>query len=588
MLKKLLIALLVIGAIAGGALYYVSHSPTFTVELPDYQKPGELVQLQQGWSDAQRVQFHYTSQGTRLVPYRWLMALEQPCFSLGACDSFVEPQYLGRFGFLAGTADPNLNPGNLPVGFAYQKDFFDPTTGQTGEAVGLTCAACHTGELYYGKYAVRVDGAPAMVDVTAFQKALGLSVVFTKYVPFRYARFEDKVLGANASDADKAKLKAAFNGFLDAAKAEVATTDKLNIYPHSAGFIRTDALTRIGNQVFAVDMKVGANFAVANAPVRFPQIWDASWFNWVQYNSSISDPTVRNVGEALGVRAMLKAYGPDANKFENSVHIEGLRTLEGLLRGDAPYKGLTSPAWPSVFPAIDKAKADKGAALYKQHCQGCHFPSIPELVADLNSPKPLYWGSSEGNKYLMVNDIPVDKVATDPHEAMDFIARTADTGDLKLGRLSAALGLQTVTEAIASKFYTRAGYTTEQGNAQNGYKDPNYKPVRALPIYKARPLNGIWAVAPYLHNGSVPNLDLLLSEQKERPAKFYLGTRTYDPVKVGYDYSALKGGYEFDVTLPGNSNAGHEFTNDKSKKGVLGPALSAEDRAALIEYLKTL
>ena len=48
------------------------------------------------------------------------------------------------------------------------------------------------------------------------------------------------------------------------------------------------------------------NYAPANAPVRFPQIWDASWFNWVQYNSSIADPLARNIGEALGVRAVAK------------------------------------------------------------------------------------------------------------------------------------------------------------------------------------------------------------------------------------------------------------------------------------------
>ncbi|MEJ7604889.1 MAG: hypothetical protein WKF37_01130 [Bryobacteraceae bacterium] len=47
-----------------------------------------------------------------------------------------------------------------------------------------------------------------------------------------------------------------------------------------------------------------------------PQIWDSSWFNWVQYNSSISDPLVRNIGEALGVRAVAKLYGSDASAYE--------------------------------------------------------------------------------------------------------------------------------------------------------------------------------------------------------------------------------------------------------------------------------
>ena len=69
------------------------------------------------------------------------------------------------------------------------------------------------------------------------------------------------------------------------------------------------------------------NCAPANASVRFPQIWDASWFNWVQYNSSIADPILRNIGESLAVRASAKLYGPDANDFDDSVHIEGLKEL---------------------------------------------------------------------------------------------------------------------------------------------------------------------------------------------------------------------------------------------------------------------
>jgi hypothetical protein len=157
---------------------------------------------------------------------------------------------------------------------------------------------------------------------------------------------------------------------------------------NQAGFTRTDALTRIGNQVFAVDMKNYSNLAVSNAPVRFPQIWDASWLDWVQYNSSISDPMVRNIGEALGVRASAKLHGPDATQFNNSVHIEGLWSLEQLLAGAAPYQGLKSPKWPDVFPNLDAAKVSRGEALYKQHCGDCHLPPVKDLIADLNWRPP--------------------------------------------------------------------------------------------------------------------------------------------------------------------------------------------------------
>src|SRR4029079_6422701 len=172
---------------------------------------------------------------------------------------------------------------------------------------------------------------------------------------------------------------------LAAAKRQVDVTNAGHIYDNGAGFARTDALARIGNQVFAADTNIDANYAIANAPVRFPQIWDASWFNWVQYNSSIADPLVRNIGEALGVRAVVKLYGPDAAQFENSINVKGLRTLEELLAGPGPLKGLASPKWPSVFPALDQQKVARGGELYKQHCQACHLPPIDELVADLDA-----------------------------------------------------------------------------------------------------------------------------------------------------------------------------------------------------------
>jgi hypothetical protein len=111
--------------------------------------------------------------------------------------------------------------------------------------------------------------------------------------------------------------------------------------------------------------------------------------------------------------------------------------------------------------------------------------------------------------------------------------------------------------------------------------------VRDELIYKARPLNGIWAVAPFLHNGSVPNLYLLLSPQAERPHTFWAGSKQFDPVKVGYDSAEMSGASLFDSSKPGNGNGGHEFKDGPLGKGVIGPLLSPDDRMAIIEYLKS-
>jgi hypothetical protein len=590
--RVIIIGILIVLVVVVGA-YLFFHSNLYkqlTVVVPAYQPPPEqLVHLDQGWSPDQQFQFHHTTQGTRLVPYDWFMALEQPCFSLFGCELFADKTYLARFGFLTSKTDPKINPDGLPVGFAKQADFRDPDDGTTYPVVGLTCAACHSGELYYGKYAVQIEGAPAEIEVTQFQKALGLSMAFTKVIPFRYSRFEKRVLGPIASEAQKTDLKTRFEKFLENAKFEVDNTKPgKGIYDNPAGFNRTDALTRIGNQVFAVDMLNAANFAPANAPVRFPQIWDASWFTWVQYNSSISDPLVRNIGEALGVRASAKLHGPDAKEFDNSVSMEGLKTLEGLLSGPEPYRGLWSPKWPAEFPPLDPKKVARGADVYKLRCEKCHLPPVEELKADLKSAHPIYWReNSQGKRFLMVKDIKTDFVGTDPHEAVDFINRTADTGDLGKGRVSAGVGLELVTNGIANKFFDQMKISPQDQIVWRGNRDPSEQLVRSEAVYKARPLNGIWAAAPYLHNGSIPNLYELLSP-KDREDKFWTGNKQFDPVKVGHDVSKFEGGYLYDVSKPGNSNKGHEFRDGPTGNGVIGPALSKEDRWAVIEYLKSL
>jgi hypothetical protein len=103
------------------------------------------------------------------------------------------------------------------------------------------------------------------------------------------------------------------------------------------------------------------------------------------------------------------------------------------------------------------------------------------------------------------------------------------------------------------------------------------------PAYEARALYGIWAAAPYLHNGSVPSLWALLQKPADRPKSFALGSNTFDPKNVGLDTTASPFGYTFnaascDDVNDGNSNCGHLW----------GTNLSDDDKRALIEYMKQL
>jgi hypothetical protein len=181
--------------------------------------------------------------------------------------------------------------------------------------------------------------------------------------------------------------------------------------------------------------------------------------------------------------------------------------------------------------------------------------------------------------------IPLAEIGTDPKEAQNFANRTADSGPLGKGIVSARDGLKYITQKVIDQAYGKLNLSPEQQEEWNSYRTNELLTPLA---YKARPHNGVWATPPYLHNGSVPNLFALLSPVSERPKVFYLGNKQYDPVKLGLNTEPLKGATEFRTDLPGNSNAGHEFKDGPKGNGVIGRSLSEEERMQIIEYLKTL
>ena len=103
--------------------------------------------------------------------------------------------------------------------------------------------------------------------------------------------------------------------------------------------------------------------------------------------------------------------------------------------------------------------------------------------------------------------------------------------------------------------------------------------------YKARPLNGIWATAPYLHNGSVRSLTELLLPPAQRAKRFPVGGRLLDVDNVGFLPEPNAKTSEFRVLddqgrlVHGNDNAGHDYGN----AGIL-----PRERRALVEYMKSL
>jgi processive rubber oxygenase RoxA-like protein len=575
------------------------------------QAPGTIAAptyLDQGWTDTQRQQFYTTTQGSQLIPLAWFLALERP----GTEELFLADQ-MSRFGFLPNPRSAT-NPNALPVGFAE-----DPNDG--GWA-GLTCSACHTGQVEYHGAIVRIDGGPSNADVLAFVTELNASLQSTLSDPAKFTRFAAKVAGSDPRRQHDlrnqlTRFAAYFSTFLD-----TSTPDS------PWGPARVDAFGMIFNRASSIDLSdatlwswfepLESNAQKPNAPVSYPFLWGTSRQDHVQWNAVARNTKSyerlgRNIGEALGVFARVNIRKPTAleHGYASSVNVPNQLMIEETL-----IHSLKSPQWPAAtLGEIDQAKATPGAALYKKYCVSCH------ILVDRNDTSP-----------ITVKQIPIGDVATDPTMAMNVACRMADTGILAGTKQPPLLGHKLEQQDYTVNLVANEGVGVLEGwlegSAEQASASASAKPslfgshaktgaaaapasgqtppaptasakpavqltpapvpfepstgslgncTGAAKVYKAAPLGGIWATAPYLHNGSVASLYQLLLPAANRLSTFKVGSREFDPLNVGFDATA--GSFDFDTSVVGNSNKGHEYATKQ---------LTDDQRWQLVEFLKTL
>ncbi|MBV4496792.1 cytochrome c [Pseudomonas sp. SWRI12] len=584
----LLLALLIV--VVAVVLYYVANP-----RLPFYEPIQQVHYLDQ-WSAAERQTYYFTPQGTQVkgLRYDWFTALELP-FSQ---QRFASPEYLARFGFLidpAQKATPE-NPGNLPVGFTRHQN-----AGSADQFLDITCAACHTGELRFKGQAIRIDGGsaqhvlPSSVPTLrggSFGQALVASLASTYYNPWKFERFARQVLGKDY-DARHEDLRKAFKDSLDTFLRVAWNDTHRGLYPTEEGPGRTDAFGRIANASFG-DAISAENYRVANAPVDYPQLWEMWTFDWVQWNGSAQQPMARNVGEALGVGATLNFFDAQGKplqgdaRYPSSVRVRDLNKIEETLQL------LKAPVWPeALLGAVDKPLAAKGRALFVENCAGCHVPKVVQgpdrPVQQLHMLPVKVIGTDPGTANNIADHrYDLTSLQWDPAELakLEVQLHPTPTEPLDLSQLSVAKGLAYVTAFVENRAYRDAGVTPAERPALDGFGLPIG--VRELRAYKARPLAGVWATPPFLHNGSVPTIYQLLSPQAERATTFYKGNFEYDPRHLGYRTEAFTNGFNFDTRVTGNHNSGHEFRAGERGNGVIGRLLQPQERWALLEYLKVL
>jgi len=552
------------------------------------------IRLDQGWTPAEAETFYYTPQGSQLMPYAWFLALERE----DAQTLFHDNANMAQFRYVMASGASKENPDGLPVGFVIDSGTTEPlltaaddvgspdpqrVTGPAGNErgstkwLGMTCAACHTSEIEYGGKRFRIDGGPAMADHEMFIGAMARALEATVRDDAKFTRFAKRVLGqADTADALN-KLKSDLAAYTTSFR-QAADRNHANV---AYGFARLDAFGAIFNQVTEVALNNPANHAPSDAPVSFPFLWDAPALDWVQWNGSVANPLGRNVGEVMGVYGNF-TLDPGPQQFSSSVRILDLDRIEQQLRK------LKAPAWPAAdFGAIDEVKAEAGKKLYAQTCVKCHF------IRDQNGAFPMTPPNKYGKQFVRTVNVSLKAIGTDT-KMVDRFTRVVDPGVLRplMNNVPKALAAKVLAVADGGVIQRSLGElkpppTPQQMLAMIDFRDDSEQPN---PIaYKARPLDGIWATAPFLHAGSVPNLYQLLLPAKDRVKTFHVGSREFDPHDVGFSTQPFPGSFEFKTSEVGNSNAGHEGLNyTQVQDGGKNRDFTDDERRALIEYIKTL
>lgn len=576
-MRRFLVATILAAALSpagGGAAAAATQDGAASDGMPP--PAAAVAYLEQNWSEADRQWFYYVNQGSRLLSYDIFIRLERH----DGRELLASPAVMMEFGFLPGKRSPR-NPDALPIGVVRDDAY-----------AGLTCAACHTQPLRYDGRLLHIDGGQALIDLPRFLRRLEQALAAVMEDEEKLQRLARRYYQGELTRQRLLELRAQVVD--DWMRLSAENRRNHSSTPH--GYGRLDAFGAILNKGLSLT-GVKDNFNEPNAPTSYPYLWDTPQHDYVEWNGAQSNSNIgalaRNVGEALGVYARVEPvpvkwlYFYDAG-YASSVQVKNLRAIEKKV------SELHSPLWPDFFPAIDRRQAQRGRELYQRYCIACH--------QDVNRTDP--------GRRIQVRMSSIERLGTDPAMAENVLRARGATGIFEgLPRFYSVGAVMSAEEPSLHVVNNLMGGVLRNNPLQSllavrdakkmGHPEEIHPPKyldgrilergeevsrRALRAYKARPLNGVWSSAPYLHNGSVQNLYELLLPAARRARTFYLGSWEFDPVRVGYVSRPGPNAFLLDAALPGNSNAGHEY--GAGQDGM--PALSEEEIWALLEYLKTL
>ena len=477
---------------------------------------------------------------THALPWKLVAA----ALVLQADDTDISQDALARrlqaFGILTDVQIANLPEGIVQttsdVPFGMTTGMVAPIGGASVQVANLGCAACHAGVTYDSQGAPRPDrvwlGMPnTSLDLEAYTQAIFDSLSEALETPDRVLATVTRLF-PETSWGERQTLRWMVLPLVRSRLADITTGRPLPFPNGVPGSTNGVAALKFG---FGLPL-LGGGPEDAGI-VSIPDLGHRYWKTSLLSDGAYAMPDLARSREITAVDLTndhFEAVAEITTFFTvPSMGVDPEHAVASLPEANDIFAFLADSYRPQPFPGgIDPALARSGADVYGATCAACHGEY------DITAGQPT------------LTRFPnwIGDVGTDGLRAKAF-----DT-DLAV--------------RVSSTAYS------DRIDAQS------------TGAYAAPPLTGLWASAPYLHNGSVPTIGELLSPSDRTPT-FQLGGHALDFSRMGLlheagayppDYAPFSNPVVFDTTEPGKGNQGHEY----------GAGLSADDKRALIEFLKQL
>ena len=623
-----------------------------------------------GLTGQREADYYHLTEGADVYPYEWAIHLKSARFKINKQPAPFVQNLDKRFGMIKTENNGDYIPEYIGLSTGWTNSTPDQMDAHTADkailkrdglngavstkVMGTTCSLCHNGGVNLGGKFYQIQGAPNRTDSMAYFDDLARSTLkllsnkklmtdFLKEFGIPNPEQEAKKqvnfflaqLGHDAHTIDAGKI----SGLITLALAQAKDLNRLHHCRHSVGesLIRLYRLTyQIPDNQPIGDMQTRLEYLAAqftgdspkligrmtgpgrfdafarltngvlkkevinlDAPVREPYVWGLKHTAMLHYNSNTNSVLMRNIGEAVALGAPVMGDSGDSG-----VNLRNLDRIERLIYD------IKVPEWNKIFAdrpdlRVSEHRAARGKQIYEAKCMTCH--TIARKVGPTH----------QMNEYKLFTQA---EIGTDPNQANN-VSPWGEELNQALRKLTLSVrGKYYEANHVPAKVQSYMGFTDIRGEeffrwtangefVQQQQYHNNFGNVEKGYTYRARYLAGIWAAAPFLHNGSVPTLLDLLSPSSERPKYFNHSSYNFDPKRVGYEYERPNVGQGnlsiikdllhrsshyvgpapcqasepscFDTTLSGNSNAGHEGPQ-------FGTDLPLSDKLDLIEYLKVL